>query len=226
MRLKDILKGVIASYPKWADSLEISGVTDNSRQVRRGYLFIAVKGHTQDGRCFIKDAIGKGASAIVAEEDFGSFKGVANILVPDSRATMAVIGDNFYHHPSRKLKVIGITGTNGKTTITYILESILKAAGCEPGVIGTINYRWKGNFIPAKNTTPGCLDLQNMLAQMVSQGVKAVVAEVSSHSLDQGRIGKIHFDAAIFTNITSDHLDYHKTTLRYFQAKKKIFNHL
>ena len=206
--------------------MDISSVTTDSRSARKGGLFIAVKGYDIDGHKFIPDAIAGGAKVIVCEDDFDCPEGVEKILVKDSRAAVPVIAADFYGHPSRKLKMIGVTGTNGKTTITYLIENIVKASGAEAGVIGTINYRIKGHVIPAKNTTPGPMELQAMLAEMVKRKVRYAVMEVSSHSLDQGRVDCVEFDAAIFTNITSEHLDYHKTIDNYFKAKASLFGKL
>lgn len=213
MELENILKG-------------IKNVTCDSRSVKPGDLFIALNGYKIDGYTFIKDAIAKGARVIVAEKDFAAPEGVKKILVDDARIILPLIADKFYDHPSEKLKVVGVTGTNGKTTITYLIENIIKKAGHEAGVIGTINYRMKGKILPAKNTTPGALDLQAMLASMVDKGIDHAVMEVSSHALDQHRVDGVSFDAAIFTNITSEHMDYHKNIDNYFQAKVILFSKL
>lgn len=226
MKLKDILKGIKFKGTADAARLDVPGITDDSRSVSAGYLFIAKKGYAQDGSRFISSAIKNGAKAVVAEEDFIAPQGVVKILVRDTRSALPVIADNFYGRPSAALKVIGITGTNGKTTITYLLESIIRAAGCEAGVIGTINYRIRNKVLPAKNTTPGPLELQALLADMVKGGTDFAVMEVSSHSLDQGRVDRLLFDAALFTNLTGDHLDYHKTMAGYFKAKKRLFEKL
>lgn len=226
IRLKDMLKGVGHKARAGVSALKVSGVTDDSRKVSKGCLFVAVKGHEMDGYDFIEAAIKNGAAAVAAERDFEAPSGVARIIIEGSRAALPAIADNLYGHPSKAMKMIGITGTNGKTTSTYIIESILRCAGKEAGVIGTINYRFKGKEIPAKNTTPGPLELQSMLAGMRDAGVDACIMEVSSHSLDQRRVEPVLFDAAVFTNITSDHLDYHKTPRNYFLAKAKIFERM
>jgi UDP-N-acetylmuramoyl-L-alanyl-D-glutamate--2,6-diaminopimelate ligase len=226
MKLKDILKTIRFKASGSVAKIDVSNVTDDSRAVSAGSLFIAKKGYAQDGARFIADAVKNGARAIITEEDFVPSRGVLKILVRDTRKALSVIADNFYGHPSAKLKVIGITGTNGKTTITYLLESIIKAAGEEAGVIGTISYRIKNKVLSAKNTTPGPLELQALLADMVKMGIGYAAMEVSSHSLDQGRVDSLFFDAAIFTNLTGDHLDYHKTMGGYFKAKKRLFEKL
>lgn len=227
MRLKDVLKGVACRAGRADLGTEVTGVSDDSRAVKEGDIFVAVRGCALDGHEFIGEALSKGAGAVVSEDDFSEPSGrVAKILTADTRKALPVIADNFYSHPSKAMKVIGITGTNGKTTISYIIEAIVRSSGHEPGVIGTINYRYRGSYIPSKNTTPGVLDLQSMLARMLRDGVDHAIMEVSSHSLDQGRIERVSLDAGIFTNITSDHLDYHKTRQRYFRAKIRLFDHL
>ncbi|MDO8525511.1 MAG: UDP-N-acetylmuramoyl-L-alanyl-D-glutamate--2,6-diaminopimelate ligase [Candidatus Omnitrophota bacterium] len=226
MRIGDILDGVEYRAAAGAQDIEICRITDDSLSVSKGDMFIALRGYAEDGYKFIDDAISKGARAIVAEKEFKAPPGVTKILVPDTRTALPVIADNFYAHPSRKLKTIGVTGTNGKTTITYIIESILKGSGEEPGVIGTISYRLNGKGTPAKNTTPGPLELQSMLYEMVRSSAHYAVMEVSSHALDQHRVERVSFDVAIFTNITPEHLDYHKTPGDYFSAKVKIFDRL
>lgn len=207
-------------------SLKVGSVTCDSRELLKGGLFIAVRGHDINGYKFIGDAINKGAKAIVAEEDFECPKEVRKILVKDTRLAASAIAADFYGNPSKKLKVVGVTGTNGKTTITYLVESIIKKSGKEAGVIGTINYRIKGAPIPAKNTTPGPLELQSILAEMLKKRLKFGVMEVSSHSLDQHRVDNVWFDVAIFANLTREHLDYHKTIDGYFKAKAILFKKL
>jgi len=226
MLVKDILKGLKHKTESSLSGVKARGVTDDSRKIKKGDLFIALKGYSLDGHEFIDSAIEKGAKVIVAERDFHAPPGVVKVLLADGRQALSVIAANFYKDPSGKMKVTGITGTNGKTTITYIIENILKCARKEAGVIGTINYRFKGKVVAAKNTTPGPLELESLLAEMFSLGVRSCIMEVSSHSLDQGRVDPVLFDAAVFTNITSDHLDYHKTSQNYFDAKAKIFDKL
>jgi UDP-N-acetylmuramyl-tripeptide synthetase len=226
MDIRRVLKGVEFRAGDGIGRLDIKGVSDDSRNVLPGWLFIARNGYDQDGSRFISDAVKNGAIAVVAEARANTPANIVRISVRDMRSALSVIADNFYSHPSKKIRVVGVTGTNGKTTVTYIIESILKAAGKEAGVIGTINYRFKGKVIPAKNTTPGSVELQSMMADMAARGVKYAVLEVSSHSLDQGRADRILFDAAVFTNVTGDHLDYHKTMSRYFSAKKRLFGKL
>lgn len=226
MLIDHIMRGVeFASGQNTAD-IRVDGITDDSRSVRHGYLFVAVRGHAEDGARYIRDAIDKGANAVVSEKDFTAPARIVKIIVKDARQALSAIAANYYGHPSGKLNVIGVTGTNGKTTVTYIIESILKSAGHRTGVIGTVNYRIGNDVLPANNTTPGSFELQSLLSRMAESGVQYAIMEVSSHSLDQGRVAGVSFDAAIFTNLTSDHLDYHKTRENYFLAKARIFGHL
>ena len=226
MRLSEILKGVEFKRTGPGTDHEIGRVTKDSRVVQKGDMFVAFRGYAQDGYGFIGEAISHMPKAVVAEKDFDAPDSVEKVLVKDTRTALAIIADNFYGHPSQKLKTIGVTGTNGKTTITYVIESILKAAGAKPGVIGTISYRIGGKSLPALNTTPGSLELQEMLARIAELPEPCAVMEVSSHALDQHRIDKVLYDAAIFTNITPEHLDYHKTLEEYFRAKARIFDAL
>lgn len=222
MLLRDILSGVKFKTADDISGLAVDRICDDSRLVRKTDLFIAVKGYSQDGSKFIDEAVSKGAGIIISEGSFRAPKGVRKISVKDTRLALSVIASNFYNHPSVKLKVIGVTGTNGKTTVTYLMEGVIKAAGENAGVIGTINYRLNGKALPAKNTTPGPLELQGILSEMVNANFRYAVMEVSSHSLDQRRVNGVLFDVGIFTNITSDHLDYHKTAENYFKAKVKL----
>lgn len=226
MRLEDILKDVALRVKDPIAGLEVRNITIDSRLVREGDLFIAFRGYDKDGYEFIDEAVRKGAKIIISEKDFQSPGAFKKILVCDTRQALPVISCNFYGHPSDKLKVVGVTGTNGKTTITYIIENMIKCAGERAGVIGTISYRVGDKVIPAKNTTPGPLEVQSMLSEMAACGSRYAVMEISSHSLDQRRVSGILFDTAIFTNITSEHLDYHKTLDNYFKAKTAIFDNL
>ena len=210
-------------------NLEVKGITCNSKAVKKGFVFVAVKGVRQDGSCFIKEAIANGASLVVAQGKIPKIKIPDNVKifkVKDCRMFLAEACAEFYGRPSDKLKVVGITGTNGKTTISYLIEAMVNESGCDCGVIGTINYRFKGKKIAAKNTTPGPVELQGLLAEMHAQRIKYCAMEVSSHALDQDRILGVNFSWAIFTNLTQDHLDYHKNLENYFLAKLKLFRAL
>ncbi len=211
-------------------SASVASVEYDSRRVREGSLFVAVEGFSRDGHGYAASAAELGACAIVvSEERAGEFaplagKGCAVLAAKDGRRALSRISAAFFGFPSRKMKVIGVTGTNGKTSFTYMLESIAKAAGLSPGVIGTIDYRWKGAREAAPNTTPESRDLQELMARMASDGVDCLIMEVSSHGLELFRADDIDFDAAVFTNLSRDHLDFHHDFERYFSAKKKLFS--
>jgi UDP-N-acetylmuramoyl-L-alanyl-D-glutamate--2,6-diaminopimelate ligase len=226
MKLGQLLKG-IPDYDLSGDpEQEIQGLGYDSRQVRAGYLFVALKGYSQNGHNYLRDAIQNGAVALVAEE-FEELQGaVARVKVPDSRDALSKLAIQFYDHPNKGVNIIGITGTNGKTTTSYLLESIIAQTGARPGVIGTINYRFLGKIHPAPVTTPESLDLMRLLREMADGGVTDVILEVSSHALDQKRTGGCPFRVAIFTNFSRDHLDYHNTMEEYFQAKSLLFRGL
>lgn len=226
MYLKKVLKGIDVKTKDEISGLGIHGISCDSRKTRKGDLFIAVKGCALDGHRFIGEAISNGAVAVLSDRSFSSSNAVKKILVKDAQTSLPALAANFYGNPSKRLKVIGVTGTNGKTTVTYLLESILNKAGFETGVIGTINYRFKEKAFTATNTTPGPIELESMLADMLKSGCEYAIMEVSSHSLHQHRVDNIFFDTAVFTNITEEHLDYHRTIGNYFEAKKRIFGKL
>jgi UDP-N-acetylmuramoyl-L-alanyl-D-glutamate--2,6-diaminopimelate ligase len=223
MQLTKLLEGVEIRRITGETLKEIEGIAYHSHRVEKGFLFAAIRGMEVDGHQFIGEAIQNGAEAILLEEE----REIANrtmIFVPDSRQALAKISSNFYGNPSSQVNLIGITGTNGKTTTTYLLESILKRAGYSVGVIGTINYRFGQKKTQAPHTTPESLDLQRILWEMVREGVSHVIMEVSSHGLGLDRVFGCQFDGVIFTNLTSEHLDYHKTLRQYFESKKKLFS--
>ena len=209
----------------------VKGISCDSRKTALDFVFVAIKGTKADGNGFIGQALQNGARAVVLKSEGKSVKiakrnKVLFIEVPDDRKALAQLASSFYGNPSKKLKAIGVTGTNGKTTVTYLIEAILKECGFVPGIIGTINCRYRDKVINSHNTTPGPLDLQAMLKDMHDSGVTHAVMEVSSHALDQGRTEGIDFSSAIFTNLTQDHLDYHKDMEDYFLAKSKLFSGL
>lgn len=211
------------------EDFKVNGISCNSKQVLNNSIFVAIKGTSTDGHKFIKEAIGKGAKVVVIQSSqyrIASSKKTIFIEVKDTRKALAKLAAKFYDSPSSKIKVIGITGTNGKTTVSYLIEALLKEAGFAPAVIGTVNYRFKNRLIPSKNTTPGPLELQSLLADMAKEKVDYAIMEVSSHALSQNRTEGIYFHSAIFTNLTGDHLDYHKTWENYFQAKAKLFKNI
>ncbi len=223
MTLKDLLKDVPGLQVGSDVDVEISGLAYSSKMVQPGFLFAALRGGKKDGHEFIGEAISLGARAILSERPKPPNVKVAWVEVRDTREALALAAASFYGHPSLRMKVIGITGTKGKTTLTYLLESILRQAGFQPAVIGTINYRWPGEVIPAQRTTPEAPDLQRMMSKMESLGMTHCLIEVSSHALDLKRVWGIHFDVAVFTNLSAEHLDYHASMEDYFEAKKKLF---
>jgi UDP-N-acetylmuramoyl-L-alanyl-D-glutamate--2,6-diaminopimelate ligase len=222
MELRKLLEGIEIMKLAGDPLQEIKGIAYHSKRVERGFLFAAIRGLEFDGHQFIQEAIERGAQALLLEE-VRDFPNRTTILVPNSRKALAMAASNFFGNPSSKVKLVGITGTNGKTTTTYLLESIFKKAGYSVGVIGTINYRYGQKVTRASNTTPESLDLQRILREMVNEGISHVIMEVSSHGLDLDRVFGCQFDHAIFTNFTLDHLDYHKTFAHYFESKRKLF---
>jgi len=220
MKIEEIVKLIKSGKAK--------GISCNSKAVRKGFIFIAVKGVSQDGSRFIDEAIRRGAIAVVCDSQVkrSGRKGLYLIKVKDTRLAAASLAAEFYGNPSRRLKVIGITGTCGKTTVAYILEAIIHKAGFKPAVIGTVNYRFNKRVVPSKNTTPGPVELQSLMSNMVKENINYSATEVSSHALDQGRVRGIDFHSAVFTNLTQDHLDYHKGLNSYFHAKSKLFKGL
>lgn len=209
---------------------DILSVEYDSRKAAPGCLFTAIEGYEADGHKYIDRAVDAGASAVIlSEKRAGEFmhlagKGVAVLASGNTRKGLSAASAAFFGDPSKDMMIIGVTGTNGKTSITYMIESILAMHGISTGVIGTINYRWGGKDYPAPNTTPESRDIHELLHGMKNDGVKAVVIEVSSHALELNRADDIHFDAAIFTNLTRDHLDFHRDFENYFNAKRKIFD--
>ena len=201
---------------------KVNGLTYDSRRVGKGLVFFAIPGEKVDGHDYIAEAVARGAAAVVMVRE-GAPKGATFIRVKDVRRAMGLWSAHFFGRPSDRAKLVGVTGTNGKTTVSYLIESMLSEAGLEPGVIGTVNYRYGKREIPSHHTTPESVDLQSLLADMVRAGVKSVVMEVSSHALSQERVRGLEFDVAVFTNLSRDHLDYHADMEDYFAAKSKLF---
>lgn len=205
--------------------VEVKGISCNSKKIKAGYIFVAVRGTRDDGSRFIDEALTNGACAVVSDKPPPRTTGyrVPFITVPDARAAAGKLAARFYGDPCEHLQAVGVTGTNGKTTVTYLLESLLCAWGRHPAVIGTINYRFRNMTVPSTNTTPGPVELNALLADMVSWGADFALMEVSSHALAQGRTESVRFDSAIFTNLTQDHLDYHATMQAYAASKARLF---
>jgi UDP-N-acetylmuramoyl-L-alanyl-D-glutamate--2,6-diaminopimelate ligase len=207
---------------------EVTDICYDARKVTPGAVFVAIRGTTADGHDFLQDAINKGASALVLEDrsrlpkDFVGFV----LQVPSSRQALDLLASRFYFDPGRDLFCIGVTGTNGKTSITYMVECILDFAKMPTGVIGTVNHRLRDKIWPTDMTTPDPVNLQKRLHQFHEEGASAVVIEVSSHALQQKRVDSVPFNAVAFTNLTRDHLDYHGTMDEYFKAKQRLFTDL
>jgi len=205
-------------------SVEISGVEYDSRRVKPGDCFVAMRGETTDGNRYIDAAIANGTAAVVTDSAQEKPRpGVAWAQVPHGRRALARISANFYRRPAEKLRITGITGTNGKTTTSFLIESILHAAGRKSTLVGTVEYHLAGKVLPAPHTTPEALDLARLFFEALGTGATEAVIEVSSHALDQQRVFGIPFDVAVFTNLTRDHLDYHQTMERYFDSKGILF---
>jgi UDP-N-acetylmuramoyl-L-alanyl-D-glutamate--2,6-diaminopimelate ligase len=201
-------------------------LTCDSRGVAPGTLFFALRGATVDGHSFIPAAISSGAAAVVLEDSSCAPEGLPWIQVPDGREAMALMAAEFHGNPTLGLPLVGITGTNGKTTTTYLIEAILAAAGMPAAVLGTISYRFGATQIEASHTTPESTELQAAFRQLADAGARAFVMEVSSHALEQKRVDGCHFDVAVFSNLTRDHLDYHKTMESYLESKARLFSEL
>ena len=226
MKLGDLLRDLPVLYAGADVALEISSLAYNSREVGPGSLFFAIHGDKADGHAYIPQALERGAVAVVSEQAAPPELAERWIQVAAIRRALADSGRILLHHPEKSLQLIGITGTNGKTTTTYLVESVLAAAGILSGVFGTIEYRMGGKTKVATNTTPESLDLLTYFGELVKAGGKAGVLEISSHALAQERVWGFHFAVAAFTNLTQDHLDYHKDFEHYFQAKRRLFEGL
>jgi UDP-N-acetylmuramoyl-L-alanyl-D-glutamate--2,6-diaminopimelate ligase len=223
MTLEELFRGVPVLLFSGDPRTDIASIAYSSADVQPGALFAALKGEVKDGFVFVPEALARGAAAVLSDRPRPEGIEAAWVQVFDSREALALAAANFYGHPSRRITLVGITGTKGKTTMTYLLEAIFRKAGFVVGVIGTINHRGPGFVREAKRTTPEAPDLQRMLAEMAAQGATHVILEVSSHALDRKRVTGAAFDVAVFTNLSGEHLDYHLTMEDYFAAKKKLF---
>jgi UDP-N-acetylmuramoyl-L-alanyl-D-glutamate--2,6-diaminopimelate ligase len=240
MTLTEILKGVTVSkifqmaygHSIISEEVTVHAVQYDSRKVEQNDMFVAVKGTSTDGHNFITTAIANGAKVVIVDNDsslpdyYFLHTAVVKVVVPDSRIALAQIAKNYFNDPSSKLLMIGITGTNGKTTTSHLVKSVLEIAGKRTGLIGTIEYAIGDQRIPATHTTPESLELSGLFSQMVDAQCAAAVMEVSSHALCQHRVYGVNFDVAIFTNLTQDHLDYHRSMDNYFDAKTMLFKNL
>jgi UDP-N-acetylmuramoyl-L-alanyl-D-glutamate--2,6-diaminopimelate ligase len=221
-RVSELLEALDDKRVVGAVPATVRALTADSRTVERGDCFVAVPGFRQDARRFIPDAVARGAGLVVTEGEALPGVGVAQVLVPATRPALARLAAAYHGHPSRALTLVGITGTNGKTTTSYLVEAMLRGSG-PTGILGTIQYVVGDEVRPAGQTTPEALDIQAMLATMRERGVRGVAMEVSSHALALSRVDALAFDVAVFTNLTQDHLDFHGTLEEYGRAKRRLF---
>lgn len=224
MKLKELLKHLHPLIPYTGENPEITSLENDNRKVKTGSLFICIKGYTVDGHDFAESAVINGAAAVLSERPLPL--DVPVVIVNDTLRAMAVLADAFYGHPTRGIHLIGITGTNGKTTTSHIIEKILADAGKKTGLIGTMYSKIGKDILETKNTTPESLTLQKTFKQMKDADVEAAVMEVSSHALDLGRVHGCDYNVAVFTNLTQDHLDYHHSMEEYKRAKSLLFSQL
>jgi UDP-N-acetylmuramoyl-L-alanyl-D-glutamate--2,6-diaminopimelate ligase len=227
MKLEQLLKDLEYTIIHGSIKHQINGVKINSQQIRENFVFVAIPGNKDDGWQYVEDAIAHGASIIISEKDIKipSVK-VTFIQVKDAHYAAGIISSNFYNNPSKEIPVIGITGTNGKTTTAFLIRSIFKYANKRTGMIGTVSYETGERKIPADRTTPNAIDSQNLLSEMIGNNCDVAIMEVSSHSIDQKRIAGIDFNVGIFTNLTTDHINYHKTLEAYFETKASFIRSL
>jgi UDP-N-acetylmuramoyl-L-alanyl-D-glutamate--2,6-diaminopimelate ligase len=227
LKLKKIIEGLKINRLYGDESLEISRITFDSREVGKGDLFVAIRGTEADGHSFIEKAISAGAVAVVSQDKpLSENQTVSWIYVSDSRKALALMASTFYGHPSRELQLVGITGTNGKTTIATLLHEIHMHLGFRAGLLSTIQVLMGSDSLPATHTTPDPIQINGYLRRMVDAGCEYCFMEVSSHAIDQDRIEGLDFNGGVFTNLTRDHLDYHKDFKSYLEAKKRFFDHL
>jgi len=206
--------------------VDVEGLAYDSREVKPGDLFVAIKGFVHDGHDFAADAVRRGAVAVMVEREVDVPREVPIVMVPSTRRALGLVAASFYGHPSKELGVIGVTGTNGKTTTTHLVKAVLEGAGHKVGLIGTVHVLIGNEVLPVERTTPEALDLQRFLRSMVDAGCEYAVLEVSSHALELHRVTGCEFDVGILTNITQDHLDFHGTFERYREAKERLFTGL
>jgi UDP-N-acetylmuramoyl-L-alanyl-D-glutamate--2,6-diaminopimelate ligase len=226
MKLTDLLESIATQKVSGSGDPEIEGITHDSRQDKPGWLFVAVPGERVDGTDYVPDAISKGAVAVVSENSSELGAGVMHIQVRRARRALAEIANAYFGDLSRRMKVIGITGTNGKTTTAYMMRNILRDGGFLPGLLGTVAYEVGEHVLPAARTTPEAPDIHSMFQQMHGHGCDSVVMEVSSHALALDRVHGIDFSVSVFTNLTQDHLDFHQSMEAYYDAKARLFRNM
>lgn len=222
-KLPKTLPGIHGPVDESLADVEVVGVAHDSRRVKPGWVFVAIRGHQRDGASFAEDAVTRGAVAVVAERNLRLPPTIPVFVVNDARRALAALANSFHGRASRRLQAIGVTGTNGKTTTTYMVRSILEAAGHRCGLLGTICYDTGRRVVPASITTPESVDIQEFLAEMVSEGLEYAAVEVSSHALCMHRVDFVQFAVGIFTNLSPEHMDFHRTFAAYREAKARLF---
>jgi UDP-N-acetylmuramoyl-L-alanyl-D-glutamate--2,6-diaminopimelate ligase len=225
MQLKTLLAAISPSQIIGPVDRVVESIAYDSRRVQRNGLFVALRGEKSDGHQFIEQAVEKGATVVVTEQEVQSARATC-VVVENTRSALADLGRTFYQQPARRLKLAAVTGTNGKTTTTFLIKHICEKAGLRCGLLGTVRYEIADRVLPAVRTTPESLDVYDLLSQMVNAGCKAAAMEVSSHALVQDRVRGLEWDVAVFTNLTQDHLDFHGTMEDYFEAKALLFTGL
>ena len=225
MQLKTLIAAIAPRQVIGPLDRVVESVAYDSRRVQRNGLFVALRGEKSDGHQFIEQAVEKGATVIVTEQEVQSPRATC-VVVDNTRSALADLAGAFYQHPVRRLKLAAVTGTNGKTTTTFLIKHICEKAGLRCGLLGTVRYEIGDRVLPAVRTTPESLDVYDLLAQMVNSGCKAAAMEVSSHALAQDRVRGMEWNVAVFTNLTQDHLDFHGTMEKYFEAKARLFTEL
>jgi UDP-N-acetylmuramoyl-L-alanyl-D-glutamate--2,6-diaminopimelate ligase len=225
MKLADLIEGMGALEINGNTNIEISGITFDSRKVEKGFLFVCIEGFKTDGHKYVDGAVEKGAVAVIANRKIDIVdKNVTYIYLADTRGALSFVSDKFYNHPSSEMSLIGVTGTKGKTTITYMIKSILEKNGEKVGVIGTVGNMIGDKMLPTERTTPESIDLQSLFREMLDNKVESCVMEVSSHALELKRVNYSKFKVGIFTNLSQDHLDFHGNFDNYLEAKSKLFS--
>jgi UDP-N-acetylmuramoyl-L-alanyl-D-glutamate--2,6-diaminopimelate ligase len=225
VQLKSLTNALLRYRIVHEADVDIVSITSDSREVEKGSLFVALSGYTVDGHDFVEESVARGAAAVLLERP-NHRVGVPQIVVPDSHLASAIVADVFYGHPSSRLRMIGVTGTNGKTTVTHLIERVLADAGKVPGVCGTLGARFQGQTVELNNTTPFPVVLHGILSDMAAAGCTHGVMEVSSHALERRQNAGVQYKVAVFTNLTQDHLDFHGTMDAYLAAKSKLFSRL
>jgi UDP-N-acetylmuramoyl-L-alanyl-D-glutamate--2,6-diaminopimelate ligase len=226
VHIEKLLQGLDYKLVKGPNDADVQGLCYDSRKAEEGFLFICIPGLKTDGHQFASQAVANGAKVILAEKEIELPDGITLLLTSDCRHALPIVSANFFGRPSREVKVIGVTGTNGKTTTTHLIKSILEEAGHKTAIIGTLYAKIDETEKVLGHTTPESLDIEAFIAMARQEGARYVVMEVSSHALDLGRVEQIFFDAAVYTNLTQDHLDYHQDMEHYKQSKRKLFQQL